>query len=330
MSARRGIAGWAIAIFAAVGLATSSVALAAPIDVTPEPIEVALADGSAPRVGQFELLAAFDLSSASPEWGGLSGTVVSPDGRDLTVVADTGLWHRLLLRHDRDGRLTAVGNAASGRLKDEQGKPLRAKSVGDAEALMRAADGSLYVSFEHWHRLWRYGPAKNPLLAAAKYVRGPKALASLPRNGGIEAATILKDGRLLLLSEDGRTDSGDRRGWLGTAKKWAEISLAPTGDFKPTDLTVLPSGDVLLLERRLSLFGGFAARLSVIGSSDVKAGARLQGRELAVVQSPLPVDNFEAVAARPAPDGSVLIYLLSDNNFSEMERTLLLQFRWRP
>ena len=330
MSDRRGIARWAIATFAVVSLATVSAAQTAPIDVTAEPIVVAPADAPAPRVGQFELMAAFDLSSASPDWGGLSGAVVSPDGRQLTVVADTGLWHRLLLRHDRDGRLVGVANSASGRLKDEQGKPLRNKSVGDAEALLRAADGSLYVSFEHWHRLWRYGPAKDPLLAKARYVRGPKALASLPRNGGIEAATILPDGRFLLFSEESRTDAGDRRGWLGIAKKWTEVSLAPAGDFKPTDLTVLPSGDALLLERRVSLFGGFAARLSVIRSDEIKAGARLDSEELAVVQSPLPVDNFEAVSARAAPDGSVLIYLVSDNNFSEMERTLLLQFRWRP
>lgn len=330
MIKRIGLAGLMFTGLLIVELAVVPMSRAAPIDITPVPIDVAPSEGQAVQVGRLELMAAFDLSSTSPDWGGLSGAVVSPDGRQLTVVADIGIWHRLVLRHDGTGRLVAVGNSASGRLKDEQGKPLRNKSVGDAEALMRAADGSVYVSFEHWHRLWRYGPAKDPMLSAARYVRGPKALASLPRNGGVEAATILRDGRFLLFSEEGRTDGGDRRGWLGSAKKWSEISLAPVGDFKPTDLTVLPSGDVLLLERRVSLFGGFAARLSVITLEDIKADARVEGQELAVVQSPLPVDNFEAVAARSAPDGSVLIYLLSDNNFSEMERTLLLQFRWRP
>ena len=87
---------------------------------------------------------------------------------------------------------------------------------------------------------------------------------------------------------------------------------------------------MLLLERSVSLFGGFAARLSVIPAASIAPGARLSGEELAVIRSPLPVDNFEAVAARAAPDGSVLIYLLSDDNFNAMERTLLLQFRWRP
>jgi len=87
---------------------------------------------------------------------------------------------------------------------------------------------------------------------------------------------------------------------------------------------------VLLLERSASLFGGFEARLSVIKTAAIAPGARLSGQELAVIKSPLPVDNFEAAAARAAPDGSVLIYLLSDDNFNAMERTLVLQFRWRP
>jgi hypothetical protein len=84
------------------------------------------------------------------------------------------------------------------------------------------------------------------------------------------------------------------------------------------------------LERRVSVFGGFAARLSVIPAATVVPGARLAGQEIAVIAKQLPVDNFEAVTARAAPDGSVLIYMLSDDNFSDMERTLLLQFRWHP
>jgi hypothetical protein len=288
-------------------------------------------DASTPfATGQLEYIAGFALTSDDEFFGGLSGASLSTDGSTLTVVADIGVWFRLGLRHDATGRLIGITGGESGRLKDEHGKPLSSKYVGDAESITRAADGSYYVTFEGWHRLWRYKAASDPLRAAAKYVRPPKGMAALPGNEGVEAATALPDGRFLLLSEGGRTDAGDLQGWLGDGKRWADVTLAPTGAFKPTDLTVLPTGDVLLLERSATVFGGFAARLSEIPAATIVPGARLVGRELGIIQEPLPVDNFEGLAARRAPDGSTLIYILSDDNFNVMERTLLLEFRWRP
>jgi len=318
-----------VAVFV-FGLSSIAPAAADSIDLTAEAVAPDSGASTPFSIGRLEYLAGFALTSDAKDFGGLSGASLSTDGDTLTAVADIGVWFRLKLRHDAGGRLIGVSGGESGRLKDEHGKPLTSKYVGDAESITRAADGSYYVTFEGWHRLWRYKAASDPLRAAAKYVRAPKAMASLPGNEGVEAATQLLDGRFLLLSEGGFTGDSDLQGWLRDGKRWADLTLAPTGAFKPTDLTVLPSGDVLLLERSASLFGGFAARLSVIGAATIAPGARLAGQELAIIENPLPVDNFEGIAARRAPDGSVLIYLLSDDNFNEMERTLLLQFRWRP
>jgi hypothetical protein len=308
-----------------IGPATADSIHVVATSVTPE------GDTSTPfTTGRIEYVAGFALTSEAKTFGGLSGMSLSADGNMLTALADIGVWFRLILQHDAAGRLTGVAGDESGRLKDEHGKPLATKYVGDAESITRAADGSYYVTFEGWHRMWRYRAASDPLRAAAKYVRVPKEMAALPGNEGIEAAVQLPDRRFLLLSEGGFDDAGDLQAWLGDGKRWAALTLAPTGGFRPTDLTVLPGGDLLLLERSVSLFGGFAARLSVIPAAAIAPGARLAGQELAVIRSPLPVDNFEAAAARAAPDGSVLIYVLSDDNFNDAERTLLLQFRWRP
>lgn len=312
-----------------LGLLSIGPAAADSIDVVATP--VAPEAGSPPfTTGQLEYIAGFALMSDAKAFGGLSGMSLSADGGTLTAMADTGVWFRLALQHDASGRLIGVTGGESGRLKDEHGKPLATKYVGDAESITRAADGSYYVTFEGWHRLWRYRAASDPLRAAAKYVRAPKGMTSLPGNEGVEAAAQLPDRRFLLLSEGGFSGDGDLQGWLGDGKRWAALTLAPSGAFRPTDLTVLPTGDLLLLERSVSLFGGFAARLSVIPAASIAAGARLSGQELAVIRSPLPVDNFEAAAAHAAPDGSVLVYVLSDDNFSDAERTLLLQFRWQP
>jgi hypothetical protein len=45
---------------------------------------------------------------------------------------------------------------------------------------------------------------------------------------------------------------------------------------------------------------------------------------------PFTVDNFEGVAAVPRPGGVTRFYLLSDDNASVQQRTLLVAFDWRP
>jgi hypothetical protein len=45
---------------------------------------------------------------------------------------------------------------------------------------------------------------------------------------------------------------------------------------------------------------------------------------------PMTVDNFEGLAAVPQADGRIRFYLLSDDNASPSQRTLLLAFDWQP
>jgi hypothetical protein len=44
----------------------------------------------------------------------------------------------------------------------------------------------------------------------------------------------------------------------------------------------------------------------------------------------LSVDNFEGLAAVPGPAGGIRFYLVSDDNASREQRTLLLAFDWWP
>jgi hypothetical protein len=67
----------------------------------------------------------------------------------------------------------------------------------------------------------------------------------------------------------------------------------------------------------------------VLDVAEVKPGARLVGRELGVIGPPAISENFEGIATRRAPDGGVLLYLLADDNFLALLRSLLLQFSVR-
>ncbi len=280
-------------------------------------------------VGPLEFMAGYELSSENENWGGLSGMTVSTDGKLLTAIADTGRWYRIGLEHDSTGRLTGFMGAESGWLLNTEGQTPKKKVNGDAEAMTALPDGNFLVAYENKHRLWLYKQSTDgPALAQPAVAAGaPAGIAKLPRNGGIEAMARLPSGEYLLLSESGLTDDGDRLGWIGRRGKWAELRLAPMGSFEPSDLALLPDGDLLLLERRVSLLEGFVNRLSLIEGAAVKPDAVLQPHELAILAAPLSVDNFEAVAARQAPDGSTLVYVLSDDNQRMLQRTLLLQFR---
>jgi hypothetical protein len=41
------------------------------------------------------------------------------------------------------------------------------------------------------------------------------------------------------------------------------------------------------------------------------------------------IDNFEGLAVERRPDGAVRIYIVSDDNFSSSQRTLLMVFELR-
>ena len=104
------------------------------------------------------------------------------------------------------------------------------------------------------------------------------------------------------------------------------MSYRPGPGFKPTSAALLPDGGVLVLERRFTLLGGLAIRVVRLSADEIKPGARLTGEELAFFRPPLAIDNMEALAVRRGPAGETLVYLMSDNNFNPIQRTLLLHF----
>lgn len=63
-----------------------------------------------------------------------------------------------------------------------------------------------------------------------------------------------------------------------------------------------------------------------VAASNLRPRAHLQGSELARLEPPLNVHKFEGIVAREGSAGETLIYLLSDNDFDEDRRTLLVMF----
>jgi hypothetical protein len=55
-------------------------------------------------------------------------------------------------------------------------------------------------------------------------------------------------------------------------------------------------------------------------------GAVLEGQEIARLEGTLSVDNMEGIEALRSPDGKTLIYVVSDDNYSPIQTTLLMLF----
>ncbi|SDF44795.1 hypothetical protein SAMN05216241_101128 [Limimonas halophila] len=304
-------------------IAVGGPAAARPLTLTATPL--APVDGAAPgtRVGPLTYLGGVVLDAPEPNFGGLSGLLLRDGGRRLTAVSDAGAWLRAAVDLDARGAPQGVSAARMGRLRDSRSNAILNKTDGDAESLARAAGGGLLVAFEGRHRIRSYGGPD----AAARPVPIPDAVADAAPNKGLEAVTKLSDGRLLLIAEGGRTESGLPAWVRAPDGGWRALTYRTRDGFSPTGATGLPGGDALVLERKVKGLLGFRARLRRIPATKIERGEVLDGSILATLKPPLPVDNMEGVASVPATGGGSRLYLLSDDNFLPFQQTVLLAFR---
>jgi hypothetical protein len=150
-----------------------------------------------------------------------------------------------------------------------------------------------------------------------------------PGNGGAEAVAG-QGGALLILAEE-QAGPALGRAWLRGrpgAPLVAGSYANPTG-FEPTAMDPLePGGEgatMLVLHRRFSPVTGVAA---------VVSEARFEGdpvvlTPVATLAPPLTVDNMEGLAVRPEGDRR-FVYLVSDDNFNPVQRTILMKFELLP
>lgn len=298
-------------------------AAAEPLALTVTPLPLNSENPGQTRVGALAWRGSLEITSGSRRFGGLSGLLLEPGGDRLLAVSDTGRWVSARIRLDDAGFLVGLDQGQTGRLRDGDNRVLASKRAGDAESLARLADGTILVAFEQAHRIWRY-PAGG-LDRPAQSFPPPPGLDRLDGNNGLEALTTLPGGRLLALAED-KGDSPGLRGFLWQDGGWSDLALARDRSYRPTGATALPSGDVLVLERRFSVLGGLGIKIRRLPLAAIQPGATLTGEVIAQLRPPLVYDNMEGIAARAEPGGGVRIYLVSDDNFNPIQRSVLISF----
>ena len=277
------------------------------------------ADKLAAHLGPFKLSAAWHMTWGNYKFGGYSGLAILPDGRFL-AIADNG--HFLTFAPPGGRKSKAILGEL---LKD----PRDDKRNVDTESVTRDPQtGNFWAGLEFTNGIVRFGPNWKE----SGRVK-PEAMADWAPNSGAEALVRLKDGRFVVLSEGARewivpnthhgvlfNDDPVENG--GKGQRF--IFEGPTA-FKPVDMAQMPDGRVLVLLRTLiwPIPQRFAARLAIGDPSQIREGGTWKVTEVARLASDLPVDNFEGMAIEQRDDGHLIVWLISDDNQSPLQRTLL-------
>jgi hypothetical protein len=283
--------------------------------------------------GKLIFRAGLNLYAKTGQFGGYSALAIDPSGRSLLAISDAGSWLRATL--DYDGRrLKGLSDAVVGPLLGADGKPLHDDRERDSEGLTLVdgdtQNGTAYVSFERRHRIDRYPFTVERFGPPTGTVPLPAGMKGMTANSGIEAMTMIRTGKLkgtLVIFAEHLTDkNGNLRGWLIGGPTPGGIVLRRLGGFDITDAAALPDGGIVVLERRFRFSEGIKMRIRRIAASELKRGTLIEGEVLLDANDSLNIDNMEAIAAHRAPSGEIVLTLMSDDNFSALQRTLIMQF----
>jgi hypothetical protein len=286
-------------------------------------------DRSHLRFGSLEYRSGLVLTSPFAGFGGLSGLRVDAKGERFIAISDHGSWFtgRIVYSgHDMVG----LANVEAAPLLGPDGKPITARNWYDSESI--ALDGSLvYVGLERVNQVLRYDFSKGFTRAPGEVVPLPPAARKLPRNKGLETLVMVPKGfplagTLIAISERGLDAAGNIIGFLVGGRTPGQFSVRRSDNFDISDAVLLASGDLLILERKFSWLGGLGIRIRRIALASVMPGAVLDGPSIFDADLGNEVDNMEGIDAHVTAEGDTVLTMVSDDNFSMLQRTLLLQF----
>ncbi len=272
---------------------------AQPIPIGPQ----SMLDAVLPKGARF--LGGWHLTSDNHNFGGLSGLDILPSG-DLLGVSDAGAFVWISMK---DGAPAGGGRLAY--MRGSNGQLLPGKRAADAEGLA-IREGLALVSFEQDHRILAFdlkgcGAEARGVLTATLPNRLIKK--KIAPNKGAEALRLDAQGRLVF-GYEAVLMGGAHSGW---------VRADGSGEFDT--VTIPPPG--------LSLVG-FADGLQLYRAYDPLRGnrnvIRFESGDEIRLERPLQMDNFEGIAVQSLPAGGRRIYIISDDNFSARQRTLLYVF----
>lgn len=285
------------------------------------------------QFGALEFIGGLELSSDNALLGAISAIRFRPDQRQFVSVLDTGHWLTGAIERDDKGRLKGIAEARIMPMIDRNGGTDAGKGAMDAEGLALRGNHVL-VSYEQHHRVDIYPDPGFEISPPDDSLPIPIPRLQLRSNRSLEALMIAPQssplaGAAVIVTEESLDDQGNMVAAILDGPLHGGLTVRHYGGFDVSDGVFLPDGDLLLLERRFGLAHGLGVRIRRIAGADIKPDAVVDGKVIFKADTREQIDNMEGIDVFRAADGSLHLILISDDNHSILQRSLMLEFRLR-
>lgn len=273
------------------------------------------------------------LQSPDDTFGGLSSVTQTGADQRISFITDRGNFVAGQLAYDEVDRLIGLIGVTIEPMRNSGGDVLPRQYARDAEGMDTVwRDGvpvAVRVGFEHLTRVADFTITDGRPGGAAREVAIPDWLTDERTNETLESVCIAPPGSpiagsTLLLAEEMLDEGGNHRGYFLGVNDKGPVTYVNSPIVNPTDCKFLPNGDLLVLERGVSLFA-FVMNLRRVPADRVRPGNLMEGELLLSAQGG-EIDNMESLMVHQTPGGETRIFMGSDNNFNDWQRTLLLEF----
>ena len=287
-------------------------------------------DHSRVRFGALEYRSGLVLTSRFPGFGGLSGwRWLDAKGERFIAISDKGSWFTGRIVY-RGREMTGLDDVEAAPMLGPDGRPITARGWFDSESI--ALDGSfVYIGLERVNQVLRFDFSKGFTRSRGEVVPLPPAARKLPFNKGLEALVMVPKGfalagTLIAISERGLDRDGNIIAFLIGGPSPGQFSVRRSNNFDVSDAVLLRSGELLVLERKFAWLTGVDVRIRRIALKSLTPGAVVDGPTIFDADLGQEIDIMEGIDAHVTPEGDTVLTMVSDDNFSMLQRTLLLQF----
>jgi hypothetical protein len=251
-------------------------------------------------------------------FGGYSGLTLSEDGSGFMAVSDKGFF--TIGSFEREaGQITGIDVSRQGIIPDKEGETPGAFER-DAEGIAIAPDGSVYVSFEGNHRVWRFA---SDFAGKAEAFHAWDHFWFLQQNSGLEALAIDDQERLYVIPERSGKWTRPFPVYRYENGAWSDdLSIPRSKKYLVVGADFGPDGRLYVLERLFEWYGGFSNRVRrfTLDENGFDDGETLLETKLGAF------GNLEGISLWKNEDGHLVATLIADDNFNVLQATSVVEF----